>query len=237
MEMAFGKIAICLMFVPGLWPAELLVGRASRPARTGQEARATTFPVRHEHLRKGCAGTLTVDDTGIRFTGAKKHAWVWKYADIQRLTLEPGRLHILTYKDGSKLRLGADVAYTFTGTIPVDLLYPQWRARLDERFVAAVGRQAEVAGEPAIPAKLVGFVKGSEGTLTFAPDSVIYASPSRDARTWRYSDIRDVSSAGPFDLTITTFEKQFHFQLKQAMPEQRYNQLWLDIEKRNGRIQ
>jgi hypothetical protein len=32
-------------------------------------------------------------------------------------------------------------------------------------------------------------------------------------------------------------EKQFHFQLKQAINESTYNQLWLEIEKKNGRIQ
>jgi len=210
--MAYGKMASCLIFAGALWPA--------------------AFPVRHDHLHKGCDGTLTVDDAGIRFAGKKKHAWTWKYEDIQQLTLAPGRLRILTYKD-STLRLGADVSYTFTGKIPVETLYPQWRARLDQRFVAAV---AEPSGQSGIPAKLLSTIKGSEGLLTFAPDSVIYASP-RDSRTWRYSDIQFIGSSGPFELTITTFEKQFHFQLKQPMPEPRYNQLWLDIERRNGRIQ
>jgi hypothetical protein len=215
MEMAFGKIASCLILAGSLWPAE--------------------FAVRHEHLRKGCAGVITVDEAGIRFMGAKKHTWSWKYDDIEQLTLAPGRLHILTYRD-SKLRLGADVAYTFTGKIPVDTLYAQWRAKLDQRFVAAVAAE-ESSGPAPIPVKLVGRIKGSEGILTIAPESVVYATHAADARTWRYSDIRFISSSGPFQLTITTFEKQFHFQLKQAMSESRYNQLWLDIEKRNGRIQ
>jgi hypothetical protein len=38
-------------------------------------------------------------------------------------------------------------------------------------------------------------------------------------------------------LTITTLEKGFNFQLKQPITEARYNQLWLQIEKKNGRIQ
>jgi hypothetical protein len=46
-----------------------------------------------------------------------------------------------------------------------------------------------------------------------------------------------VSSSGPFQLTITTFEKQFDFQLKQPLSEARYNRLWLDIERKNGYIQ
>jgi hypothetical protein len=213
MEMAFGKIASCLMLAGTLWSAQ--------------------FPVQHEHLRKGCAGTLTVDDAGIRFVGPKKHAWTWRYQDIQQLTLAPGRLNILTYKD-CKLRLGADVSFTFTGKIPVETLYPQWRAKLDQRFVAAVADEDSVA--EGIAVKHVNLLRGTQGILSFTPDSVIYAS-SGDSRTWRYSDIQFISSSGPFQLTITTFEKQFHFQLKQPIAETRYNQLWLDIERKNGRIQ
>jgi len=210
--MAFGKIASGLILAGALWPAE--------------------FPVRHEHLHKGCSGAMTVDDAGIRFTGAKKHVWNWKYEDIQQLTLAPGRLHILTYKD-SKLRLGADVSYTFTGKIPIEAVFPQWRAKLDQRFVAAVGQTSDL---PSLPAKHLAAIRGSEGALTFASDSIVYAAPN-DSRTWRYSDIQFISSSGPFQLTVTTFEKQFNFQLKQPMPESRYNQLWLDIERKNGRIQ
>ena len=211
--MAFGKIASCLMLVGTLWSAQ--------------------FPVRHEHLRKGCAGTLTVDDAGIRFAGPKKHAWTWRYQDIQQLTLAPGRLNILTYKD-SKLRLGTDVSFTFTGKIPVETLYPQWRAKLDQRFVAAVADEASAA--EGIAVKHVNLLRGTQGILSFTPDSVSYAS-SGDSRTWRYSDIQFISSSGPFQLSITTFEKQFHFQLKQPMAETQYNQLWLDIERKNRRIQ
>ena len=59
----------------------------------------------------------------------------------------------------------------------------------------------------------------------------------REPRTWRYKDIQFISSANPFQLTITTLEKQFSFQLKQAITETAYNQCWLEIEKKNGRIQ
>ena len=60
---------------------------------------------------------------------------------------------------------------------------------------------------------------------------------ARDARTWRYNDIQFISSANPFQLTITTLEKQFRFQFKRAVAEIAYNQLWLEIEKKNGKIQ
>ncbi|MCX6627207.1 MAG: hypothetical protein NTW28_06215 [Candidatus Solibacter sp.] len=197
---------------------------------------AQQFPVHHQHLRKFCAGTLTVDESGIRFSGPKGHAWTWPYMEIQQLTLYAGSIRILSYKDRSNWKLGKDVAYTFTGKLPIELLERQWSAQLDQRFVAAVVGQASGRSGLKLPVKQLGLIKGTQGTLTFAADAVVYDTP-RDARTWRYRDIQFISSASPFQLTITTLEQQFHFQLKQAITESTYNQLWLEIEKKNGRIQ
>jgi len=217
MEMAIGKTAICL----------ILSGAASLWAQQ--------FPVHHEHLRKFCVGTLTVDANGIRFNGPKGHAWIWPYAEIQQLTLHPGSIHILSYKDSSNWKLGKDVSYTFTGEFPTEDLERQWSATLDQRFVAAVGQESGLSGLK-LPVKELGLTKGTQGTLTFGGSAVVYDT-ARDPRTWRYNDIQFISSANPFQLTIMTLEKQFRFQLKQAITESAYNQLWLEIEKKNGRIQ
>ena len=218
--MAIGKTAICLM----------LSGAAS-------SLWAQQFPVHHHHLNGFCAGTLTVEESGIRFSGPKGHAWSWPYGEIQQLTLSAGRIHILSYKDSSNWKLGKDVAYTFTGEFPLELLERQWSAKLDQRFVAAV-TAGQSLGPPTLqlPVKQLGLTKGTQGTLTFAADAVVYDTPGAP-RTWRYSDIQFISSAGPFQLTVTTLEKQFNFQLKRSITESTYNQLWLEIEKKNGRIQ
>jgi hypothetical protein len=199
-------------------------------------ARAAQFTVRHEHLRKGCAGVMTVDENGVRFAGARKHAWRWKYEDIQELRLAPESIYILTYKD-SKLRLGADQGYAFTGKIPAEELYALLRERMDQRFVAALG-QVSGAVSFSLPVKHLRPIAGSEGMLAFGADAIVYSTPTKaESRTWRYSDIESISCSGPFQLTITTLEKGFNFQLKQPITEARYNQLWLQIEKKNGRIQ
>jgi hypothetical protein len=79
---------------------------------------------------------------------------------------------------------------------------------------------------------------GSQGTLAFGDEGVVYRTLTRDqSRTWRYADIRTLSSADAFELTIATREKDFHFQLKQPIDEARYNQLWLQIEQKKGRIE
>ena len=218
--MAICKAAVCLIL-----------------CSTASALFAQQFPVRHQHLRKFCAGTLSVDESGIRFAGPKGHAWSWPYGDIQQLTLSAGSIHILSYKDRSNWKLGKDMAYTFTGKFPIESLERQWSAQLDQRFVAAVaaGQDSGLSGRE-FPVKLLGLTKGTQGTLIFGADAVVYDTPHAP-RTWRYSDIQFISSANPFQLSITTLEKQFQFQLKQAITESTYNQLWLEIEKKNGRIQ
>ena len=216
--MAFGKTASCLILAGAMW------------------AQGAQFTVRHKHLRGGCAGAMTVDENGVSFTGAKKHAWRWKYEDIQQLRLAPESIYILTYKD-SKLRLGKDREYNFTGKIPAEELYPLLKDRMDQRFVAAVG---QALGLPtwSVPVKHLRPIVGSEGTLAFGAEAIVYSTPTKaESRTWRYTDIESIASSGPFQLTVTTLEKGFNFQLKQPITEARYNQLWLQIENKNGRIQ
>ena len=224
--MAIGKTASCLILA-------------------GAAAWASQFPVRHEHLRKGCAGVMTVDEGGVSFAGRGKHAWTWKYQDIQELKLSPHRIHILTYED-SRTWLGIDREYEFTGNIPSGDLYEVLRQRMDRRFVAEMERPVE-APTWSVAVKHLRRMVGSEGTLAVGADAIVYATRAEgEARTWRYSDIVNISSSGPFQLTITTFErarshygdrKGFNFELKEPITEARYNELWLQIEKKNGRIQ
>ena len=213
----------------------MAIGKAAIGLVLSCTAWAQLFEVKHDHLRKFCTGTLTVDESGVRFSGPKGHVWNWPYAEIQELTLYPDKVRILSYKDRSNWKLGKDVSYTFSGKFPIDALERQWSARLDQRFVAAVGQNSGLAGIR-FPVKQMGLMKGTQGDLTFGESSVVYDTP-RGARTWRYKDIQFISSVGPFQLSITTLEKQFDFQLKQGITEFSYNQLWLDIERKNGRIQ
>jgi hypothetical protein len=224
--MAIVKAASCVILASTVW------------------ASATEFRARHEHLFKGCDGVMTVDETGLRFSGPKGHKWNWKYQDIQELRLEPRKIHVLTYQD-VRYRPGADRTYEFTGDLPVEELFRLWSSRMDQRFVAAL---VEPEGEDfAIPVKHLTRFKGSEGILSVYADSIVYSTEAiRESRTWRFLDIDNISSSGPFQLTITTFEragthygdrKGFNFELKEPLTEARYNQLWLEIEKKNGRIQ
>jgi hypothetical protein len=212
MEMAFRKIASCLILAAA--------------------AHAAEFPAAY----KKHAGVLTVDESGVSYAGAKNQRWSWKYQDIERLTVSPDRIAVLTYQD-NRYRLGADRRYEFTGKIPALELYGLLKGRLDQRFVAALAETAWPA-RFTVPAKHLLPITGAEGELSFGADAIAWATTVKeDSRTWRYQDVANISSSGPFDLTITTLEKTFHFQLKPPLAESRYNELWMDIEKKNGKIQ
>jgi hypothetical protein len=193
------------------------------------------FEVRHEHLRKGCTGTMTVDEKGIYFHGPKDHVWGWEFQDIQQLKLAADRIHLQSYWD-DKWKLGADREFDFTGKIPAEL-YAVWKDRLDGRFVAGIA-DSRVKPLWQVPAKHLGRIMGSEGVLEIGDDRIVYKTDHKDdSRTWRLSDIENISSTGPYDFTVITREKGFRFQLKQVLSQARYNELWRRWNDTKGKEQ
>ncbi len=206
----------------------------------------TRYEVRHDHWRKSCAGTLTVTPDAIRFqaTPQKKgagHSFEWRFSNMQQLLVEPHRLSVVTYEDVA-WRLGADRKQTFqlVGDVSFSNVYAMLKNRLDQRFVSAI---ADESIQPLwqIDVKHELGLKGSEGVLAVGTDRIVYKSGKpEDSRTWRYADIENISMEGPFQLTLTTFErarthygnrKNFQFQLKEILLEARYNELWRRLEQ------
>lgn len=211
-------------------------------------AQTYTYEVRHQHWRKGAMGTLRIAPEGISFDehGKKNKAdsRSWRYGEIQQLTVSPSELRILTYED-SKWKLGRDREYIFD-RVPKSLAvetYPLWAARLDQRFIAAVPAP-DSAPEWKARAKLDQGLFGTLGTLSIDKDGVVFDVGQRSgSRSWRLMDIDNISRTGPLDFTITTSEKsgwfrggmtQFHFQLQQALPEDRYYALWRRLNQSKG---
>jgi hypothetical protein len=214
----------------------LLLGALFGTAGTAQPF---TFGVRHEHLRKGSAGVLRITEDSISFEEAgkgNKHSRVWKFDEIQQITLSSAELQILTYED-QKWKLGRDREYNFD-RLPKEFatgLYPFLRQRLDRRFIAGLG---DSEGQPVwrAAAKLARGSGGVQGVLTFGENRIVFeTSAPAQSRTWRYQDVENIATSGPFDLAITTLERsgwlrgsgrEFRFQLKQELSETVYNDLW-----------
>ena len=208
---------------------------------------------RPPHIKKaGNQGTLAITASGISFEatyppGRKPehpHAWRWDYQDIQQLKLASRSLKLLTYKD-SKWKLGADREYEFElrGEQNFEEAFQFLKDTMDQRFVAAIPDPLP-APLWEIPVKHLLRFGGDEGVLQVGPDRIVYKSEkASESRSWRYQDIENISTSGPFQLTITTFErarthygnrKGFNFALKQRLEESRYNDLWLRLNRKNG---
>jgi hypothetical protein len=208
---------------------------------------------RPPHVKKaGNMGTLTITEAGVSFEETYRngthhkhpHAWHWDYQDIQQLKIAPKSLAVLTYKD-NRWKLGADREYEFD--LRADGSFEDaWqllKGRLDQRLVGAIPDHLSTTLWQ-IPVKHLRRVRGDEGVLQVGPDTIVYQSADKaESRTWRYEDIENVSSSGPFELTITTFErakthygnlKGFNFELKQRLEEARYNELWLRLNQSKG---
>ncbi len=99
-----------------------------------------------------------------------------------------------------------------------------------------------------IPAKLLGRFRGSQGTVRIGTEHIVYQTETpAESRTWRFADIENIETVGPFDLSIVTREhhgalnagsREFRFQLKQPLSEASFNELWrrLNINKQSDFI-
>jgi hypothetical protein len=251
MEMAFRaekRVIACigaLLVVPRLYAQHSFQYEVWRG-----HSRVYTMPPR---VRKaGDAGMLTITDTGVSFQKKYKDGktpknpltWRWDYRDIQQLKISPKSVTVLSYSDNN-WKFGADRQYRFdlVSGSSFENSYQVLKNHLDQRFVAVVA-DSPPAVLWEIPAKrLIGW-GGEEGVLQAGASQIVYKSEKEGAsRTWRYEDIDNIASSGPFELTITTFErakldygsrKQFNFRLKQRLEEARYNDLWLRLNQSKG---
>ena len=173
-------------------------------------------------------GLLSVSGDVIEFA-QKGRVHRWKLEDIRQLTLGTTQVRVQTYE-------GHNREYVFT-QVPPDLAakwYPVFSRTMDERFVAALADK-QIRPEWRVPAKLVRLRGSAQGELLVSADVVVFrAVPETESRSWRIADIESVASAGRFDLTLTTREREFHFDLKQALPEERYDELWRRINRARG---
>lgn len=206
----------------------------------GAAADQVTIRVRHTHLRKGGAGELQIGASSLSFREVGKrqgHSREWAYEDIQQLYIAPTVIRILTYEDVS-WKLGKDREYQFDQLAEgaAQRTLDAVGGRIDVRRLVAALPERSMKPIWQIRAKLLEGRGGSEGTVLVGNDVIVYNSAERDAsRTWHLPQIENISSSGPFDLTITVFEqdgsrfagrRDYRFELKTELSEERYNALW-----------
>ena len=207
----------------------LLLAAVLLPAQT------VTVEVRHRHWRGGATGQLVASAQGIHFEESKgKHLLDLKYGDIQQISLTRDELRILLYQDQPRW-LGRDREIVFDH-IPegAPLIFRQFHAALGPRFVGDYFLVEEPIWQA--DAKLLRGLGGAVGKLTIGPDAITFeAAKPEESRSWPYTELEQVARAGPFDLSIVSFEKagwlhagprEFRFQLKRALSEDDYNALW-----------
>ena len=211
-------------------------------------AQTYTFEVRHQHWHGGAIGNLRVTPDEISFAEkskkSKSDSRIWRYEEIQQLTVGPTELRILTYED-SKWKLGRDREYVFDH-LPKELAeqtHHLLNGKLDQRFIAAIS-DPDASPEWKARAKLDGGLSGTLGTLVISREEVVFEAGERGgSRSWRLMDIDNISRTGPLDFTLTTNEKsgwfrggmrQFHFQLQETLPDSRFYALWRRLNQTKG---
>jgi hypothetical protein len=205
-----------------------------------------TLNVRHDHFMGGCNGTLVLDQQGVRYeTNHQQDARTWNYEDIKQFQIEQGRrLKLYTYEDRSNWRLGADKVFEFTWSdegISGQRVYEFLKSRTRRPIASALAPAEVGAVSFDLPVKHLGILTGNQGRLLFSDRGVVFrASNDRGSRSWRYGDLESISSGGPYDLTLTTYEQQrfhyssrrvYNFQIKEPLPRDSYDALWRFINE------
>ncbi len=187
-------------------------------------------------------GSIRIDASGISFhpTG-KDETRSWDYQDIQffdRLSLTEFRL--LTYEDVA-WRLGQDRRYHF------EITSGEFSNELFAEVVERMGRPVTDrvvtrpgSAEQELPVKHLTRFGGSEGTLFFTPERIVYAADTqKDSRQWLLTrDVQSVWSVDRYRLEIHVYEdnpgefrqaRVYKFALKQPLNAQFYRQLKLKL--------
>ncbi len=191
----------------------------------------------------GRKGSVEFGDTGISFQppGKKAETVSWAYRDIQffdRVSRKEFRL--LSYEDVA-WKLGRDRGYDF------EITSGELSDALFEQVTARIGKPAtdRVVVEPAnvqqeLPAKHITTLGGSQGTLYFAPERIVYSSEAEErSREWILDrDIHSVWSSDPYRLEVHAYEgnpgafrkpRVYKFALKQPLDAEFYRGLKLRL--------
>lgn len=194
------------------------------------QATTYSFRVKHLHIFGGCEGKLIISNDQIRYQSElRDHSRIWTYAHIKKVERKGLRkLIVHTYEDQA-LQFGRDKPFEF------EFLDGVVSDEVFNFIIVRVGRPAHRADSPAIPAggryeiaaKHLHTFGGCEGTLKITDTYMEYVTRhKKDARLWKYLDIKRIEQKSLYRLSIYTYEDQllqfgrdkvFHFELKEPL--------------------
>lgn len=212
-----------------------LVGLAVWPAAA--VAQPFELAVKKDQFFGSSRGTLTFSADGIEYrTDDRDDARQWTFEDIKQVqVLSPTAIHIKTYEDQGKLRLGADRTFEFEitqGAVPPALV-EFLLARIDRPVVTAVVPPSDDEPLFRVPVKHLRAGQGSHGDLFVYDDRVVYLTGREGAsRYWRFSDIYVVLQTDPYRLQVLAYEggggktRPFTFDVKTVLPPGFFEAIW-----------
>ena len=188
-------------------------------------------------------GSVRINASGISFQPAGKDDEVrrWAYEDIQSIDrLSTTEFRLLTYEDVA-WRLGQDQRYHFeiiSGQFSNEL-FAEVAARMGKPVTDRVVTELKKA-EQRLAVKHLTRLRGSEGTLFFTPERIVYATDARQgSRQWLLArDVQSVWSVDRYRLEIHVYEdnpgefrraRVYKFALKEPLNAQFYRRLKLKL--------
>jgi hypothetical protein len=203
------------------------------------QAQELEYPARHKRLRRDCLGLVRLEADKLAFAGRcsekKEQRLEWPYQELQTLELFADRVKLRGYRDRTPLG-GKDEEWEFRFEVKVKPaeLYLHFRDRMDRRLIARIPHDEGVPLWSA-PAKDRRQIRGHQGILIAYPWGLVFRSPEPGAsRTWRDSDLDNISSSDPLQLVVATLEGEFEFQLKRELDRAKYEELWMRLNRPRG---
>jgi len=188
-------------------------------------------------------GSLEFGEAEISFrpSGKKARTLTWAYRDIQFVDrFGPKEFRLLSYEDVA-WKLGRDRSYDFeiTSGELSDELFDQVTARIGKPAIDRVVTEPANAQQK-LPAKHMTTLGGSQGTLYFAPERIVYSTNAHErSREWTLErDIHSVWSSDPYRLEVHAYEgnpgafrkpRVYKFALKQPLDAGFYRDLKLRL--------
>lgn len=193
------------------------------------------FQVEHRHTLRNHTGKLIFTPEQIEYrTDHKNESRVWRYNELQQITIaSPTEIVLKSYEDQKRM-LGVDRIYKFNlldGRITPEIsaLLLAKSPRPPATSVMPIGDDAHAF---VVPVKHLHRFGGCTGVLKIFNDRIVYTTESDDSRYWRYADVRGFSQSERFRMEIFSFEESFggtgayNFQLREDLPAGAYDFIW-----------